>query len=150
MKRGRLVILLVEDDDNDIYFVRKATEASEGGHTVSGVHDGDEAIRYLTGQGQFSDREKFPLPNVVLTDLKMPNMDGFELLRWLRSNPRYGIIPTIVYSSSHLEKDVREAYCLGANSFITKPLRLSEMVELLHVMYAYWSRCECPPTPTVE
>jgi len=144
MKPGRLIILLVEDDDNDIFFVRHATEASGARHAVYGVHDGEEATSYLTGAGQFADRHSFPLPNVILTDIKMPRMGGFELLRWLRTNSQYAVIPTIVYSSSHLEEDVREAYKSGANSFIRKPCSIEEMVEILRIMYQYWSRCECP------
>ena len=147
MKRGRLVILLVEDDDKDIYFVRRATESGTAGHQVLGVHDGEEAILCLKGVDQYADRQRFPIPNVVLTDIKMPGMSGFELLCWLRGNPQYGIIPTIVYSSSKLETDVRKAYTLGANSYITKPASVTELVDILRVMYEYWSRCECPALP---
>src|SRR5437016_8522216 len=70
MKRGHLMILLVEDEENDIYFVQRATEQSAAGHTVYAVKDGEEAIRYLLGKGEYADRESFPMPNVVLTDLK--------------------------------------------------------------------------------
>lgn len=112
---------------------------------MHGVHNGEEAVLYLRGKGQFSDRSKYPLPNVVLTDLNMPGMDGFELLQWLRRNPQYSIIPAIVYSSSHLEQDVCKAYSLGANSYIAKPTSIHDMVEILRLIYEYWSRCECPP-----
>jgi CheY-like chemotaxis protein len=131
MKRGHLVMLLVEDDENDIYFVRRATEHGGSGHTVYGVRDGEDAIRYLRGKGQYANRHKYPLPNVILTDLKMPGMDGFDFLRWLRRNVGYSIIPTIVYSSSRLERDVRQAYKLGANCYLVKPNNLDEMVEPL-------------------
>ena len=149
MKRGRLIMLLVDDEENDIYFVRRATEQSDAGHTVYAVNDGEEAIRYLRGKGRYADRHKFPLPNVILTDLKMPGMDGFEFLRWLRHNAGSSIIPTIVYSSSRLEKDVRQAYRLGANCYLVKPNSLEEMVKTLHSMYEFWSRCECPPIPSL-
>jgi CheY-like chemotaxis protein len=142
MERGRLVILLVEDDDNDIFFVRRATEA--GGHSLFGVHNGEEAVLYMKGFGEFADREKFPIPNVVLTDLKMPRMDGLELLRWIRSNPRYGVIPTMVYSSSHLESDISQAYALGANAYLAKPSNLKELIEILRLTYEFWSKCERP------
>jgi len=147
VKRGRLVILLVEDGVNDIYFVRPATQAGGAGHRVCGVNNGEEAIAYLKGEGRFADREKYPLPNVVLTDLKMPGMGGFEILHWLRSNPRYAVIPTLVYSNSHLESDVQEAYRLGANSYIAKPTSIKDMVDILHLLYQYWSRCETPRVP---
>lgn len=150
MKRGGLTILLVEDDDNDMFFVRRATESTGAGHALHGVHNGEEAIHYLRGEEGFSDRKKFPLPNVILTDLKMPQMDGFDFLDWLRSNPQYAVIPVIVYSSSHLEQDIRKAYSLGANSYITKPTSISEMAEILKVICEYWSRCECPPMLTIK
>ena len=150
MKRGRLVILLVEDDDHDIFFVKQATRASSAGHTVHAVHDGGEAIHYLKGEGAFRDRYQFPAPNVILTDIQMPGMNGFEFLKWLRAHPQYSIIPAMVYSSSCLEEDVREAYRLGANAYIAKPDVLKEMVEMLRLIYEFWSRCECPPLPMWE
>jgi CheY-like chemotaxis protein len=144
VKRGRLIILLVEDDDNDIFFVRRAIAAGGAEHTLFGVHTAEEAIQYLTGQSPFKDWRKFPIPNLVLTDLNMPGMGGFGLLRWLRTNPRHAITPVIVYSSSQLEEDVRDAYSLGANSYIVKPSSVREMADILCLMYSYWSRCECP------
>src|SRR2546430_845852 len=87
MKSGRLRILLVEDEDNDIFLVQRATERGGAGHRVYPVRDGEEAIHYLRGQGMYADRQKFPLPNVILSDLKMQRMDGFEFLQWLRSHP---------------------------------------------------------------
>src|SRR5262252_10484098 len=120
MKRGHLVILLIEDEEKDIYFVRRATEQGTAGHSVYGVRDAEEAVNYLRGKGQYADRIRFPMPNVILTDLKMPRMDGFEFLRWLRRNPDCSIIPTIVCSSSRLESDLREAYRLGANCYLAK------------------------------
>ena len=146
MRRDRLNILLIEDDDHDIFFVQKAMERAGAGDTVQAVHDGEEAILYLRGEGQYADRTRFPLPNVILTDLKMPRMDGFTFLRWLRTHPECSVIPTIVYSSSGQEQDVKEAYLLGANSYLVKPTDLNEMVETLRLMYEYWSKCERPST----
>ena len=138
-------MLLVEDDDNDIFLVRKATESGGKGHAVYAVHDWLEAIDYLKGAGSFADRNKFPVPNVVLTDLKMPKMNGFEFLEWLRANSHFSVIPIIVYSSSRIDVDVRRAYQLGANSYIAKPTNLAAMVDILGTIYSYWSHCECPP-----
>lgn len=145
MKRGHLVILLVEDDENDIILVRKAIETGRAGHSVHVVRDGEQAVAYIQGVDGFTDRQKFPMPNVVLTDLKMPKMSGFDLIQWMRANPQFSVIPTIVYSSSALDKDVREAYRLGANSYIAKPHSLGALVDTLRLIYEYWSRCECPP-----
>ncbi len=143
VKRGKLYILLVEDDDPDIFFVKRATEA-ENGHEVQAVHDGNEAIGYLRGEGKYADRGKYHLPNVILTDLKMPGMDGFAFLEWLRANPQHSIVPVVVYSNSHMERDVREAYRLGANAYIAKPSALKDMVHMLRLIYEFWSRCEIP------
>jgi CheY-like chemotaxis protein len=143
-------MLLVEDDENDIFLVRKAIQNAGAGHSVHAVQDGEQAVRYLQGLDEFSDRRRFPIPNVVLTDLKMHKMGGLELLHWLRTNPLFSVIPTIVYSSSALEKDVQEAYRLGANSYITKPTSLSGLVDTLRILYEYWSRCECPPLSPAE
>ena len=144
MKRGRLIILLIEDEEHDVFFVRAATQASGVGHELYAVRDGAEAVRYLRGEGDYADRQKFPRPNLVLTDLKMPGVNGFDFLLWVREHPDWGIIPIVVYSSSSLESDVREAYRLGANAYITKPSSLAEMVKLLQATYDFWSRCECP------
>jgi len=147
LRSGRLDILLIDDEESDRVFAQQATKKAGAAHNIHGVHSGEEAV-YLRGVGPYADRQKFPLPNVILTDLKMPNMDGFAFLRWLRNHPKCSVIPTIVYSSSPLDRDVREAYRLGANAYIIKPSSINEMIEILRLMYAFWSRCECPPPPS--
>src|ERR1700720_3704984 len=144
----RLSILLIEDDENDILLVQHAMERSGAGHKVHAVRDGEGAIRYLRGEAEYSERRKHPLPNIILCDLKMPRMGGLEFLRWLRDHPESSVIPTIVLSSSHLEGDVGEAYYRGANSYMTKPTGLDELVEMLRITFEYWALCECPPTPS--
>jgi CheY-like chemotaxis protein len=116
--------------------------------TLTAVKDGEEAIDYLTGKGRYSDRMRFPLPNVIFTDLKMPGMSGFDLLEWLRANPKNAVIPTVVFSSSCLENDVEKAYRLGASSFLVKPHNLRELVRLVRTTSEYWSMCETPPVLT--
>ena len=133
---------MVDDDPNDQLLVKTALEHNSLDASLKVVRDGEEAMHYLKGDEPFSDREAFPFPNVILTDLKMPGMDGFELLRWVRKQPECGTIPTIVFSSSQMEEDVRQAYKLGANSFLVKPNDLKELVRLMRVIYEYWSRCE--------
>jgi CheY-like chemotaxis protein len=109
------------------------------------VDNGEEAIQYLCGSGKYSERNNFPFPTVILSDLKMPRMNGFELLRWVRKHPECSVIPTILFSSSAVEADVKEAYRLGANSYLVKPARMEEFVDLLRLVCEYWTRCERPP-----
>ncbi|SPE59605.1 Response regulator receiver protein [Verrucomicrobia bacterium] len=139
-----LVILLVEDDENDILLTHLAVQEGCEGHALYSVHDGDEAIRYLRGEGQFADRGRFPVPNVIPTDLKMPRMSGFDLLCWLRSHAESSVIPIIVLTSSDLQSDVLEAYRLGANCYITKPATVDGLIAVLHATSEFWSRCEWP------
>lgn len=144
MDPGQLVILLVEDDEHDVFFLRRATEEITHGPFLCAVSNGQEAISYLTGARPFADRTKFPFPNLLLTDLKMPIMNGFQLLSWLKATPGYGLLPTIVYTSSHFHEDVVRAYRSGANSFITKPTQFTEMVRVLRMLCEYWGLCQIP------
>ena len=140
-----LCILFVDDDPNDQLLVRTALKHFGLKPSLQVVRDGEQAIAYLTGAEGFEDRQQFPFPNVLLTDLKMPGMNGFELLQWLRDHPQYSLTPIIVLTSSRIESDVRHAYELGANSFMVKPQGLKQLVELIRITYEYWSRCERLP-----
>jgi len=119
---------MIDDNGDDQAFVRYALEKSGAGRKVYAVHDPMEAIGYLCGKGEYADRDRFPVPNVVLCDLKMPGMDGFDFLRWLKRHPDCSVIPTIIFSNSGLPSDVREAYRLGANAYIRKPSSLAQML----------------------
>jgi CheY-like chemotaxis protein len=140
----QLIILLVEDDENDILFVREATGLTGERHRIHAVHDGQEAVDYLQGKDGYADRGKFPFPDVIVTDLKMPRMDGFDLLTWLREHPECSLLPTLVLSSSQNREDVRKAYKLGANSYIVKPMMITVLRDTLRSVFDYWSRCERP------
>src|SRR6185369_4996456 len=110
-----LNILLIEDDENDAFMMCRALK--EEGITVP-IHickDGNEGIAYLDGKGEFADRARHPYPSMIIMDLKMPRASGFDVLEWLRANPRLMIIPVIIWSSSCDDEDVKHAYCLGAN-----------------------------------
>jgi CheY-like chemotaxis protein len=103
------------------------------------VRDGQEAIEYLTGRGGFADRSKYPFPNVVITDLKMPRMSGFELLAWIHDHKEFCVIPTIVLSSSKHDKDVSRAYELGVNTYMVKPADFDMLGEMVRLIRDYWS-----------
>ena len=135
-KRG-LVILLLEDQENDVFLIRRAVLKANGSHQLCTVNNGEEAIRYLVGQE--IDRNQFPTPDLILTDLKMPVMAGLDFLRWRRDNPRGWMVPTIVLSGSGLESDIREAYRLGATSYFTKPNDPTELAQMLGIIFNYWT-----------
>ncbi len=145
-----LRILMVDDSPDDVFLVRRALQASGIEGWLQSAADGEEGIGYLRGQGEFGDRARHPFPNVLLLDLKMPRVDGFGVLRWLKGHPDCKVIPVIVFSSSFLESDVREAYTLGANAFISKPAGLNELIEILRAALGFWSRCEVPRPPEGE
>src|SRR5215831_10465162 len=142
---GAFEILLVDDSADDAFFVRKALEKARMGKSCSVVENGEEAIKYLRGEGKYANRREFPFPTVILSDLKMPRMNGFELLRWVRQHPECAVIPTILFTSSAVVEDVVEAYRLGANAYMVKPSEPEEFVDILRVTCDYWTRCERPP-----
>ena len=131
-------ILIVDDDENDIFFVQRAfTEINV--HCVFQIlKNGQEVVDYLSGLGDYADREKYPLPMMVLMDLKMPIMDGFQVLAWLRSRPGLKVIPAIVFSSSDVPGDITRAYELGANSFMTKSVTYDGLLLKLQTLSQYW------------
>jgi len=143
---GRATILVVEDDPSDAYFLEKAFQRILANCAFHRVCDGEEAKTYLQGAEKYSDRRIFPLPSVILLDLRMPRMNGFEFLTWLRSDATLKIIPTVVYSSSENPADVRKAYEMGANSFLHKRLSMHAVQETMRSFARYWLEdCGRPP-----
>ena len=142
-----LRILMVDDSLEDQAFVRYALEKSGVGEGFIAVNDGLEAIQYLKGEGQFTDRDKFPVPNMVFCDLKMPRMDGFQFLEWVKDHADCSVIPTIILSSSGIARDVRRAYELGANAYIVKPTALDALVEVIKTTCDFWDLCQRPVLP---
>ena len=141
----KLVILVAEDDPNDLELLRHVV--SENGVEVNfqAAQDGEQVIDYLRGATQFADRSAHPLPDIVVLDLKMPRVNGFEVLQWLRQHPGLASIPVIVLSGSGLESDIREAYRLGANTYFTKPGQLAELRKIVGSLIDYWRRSQRSP-----
>jgi CheY-like chemotaxis protein len=137
-------ILLVEDDEDDAFLLQRLFQKYGFSQLPHICPDGLDAIEYLQGDGPYADRARFPFPRVLLTDLKMPRVNGFEFLRWLRENPKFSVIPTVVMSSSSDPGDVKYAYCLGANAFICKPGSASEFEKSITTLLHFWERCEIP------
>jgi CheY-like chemotaxis protein len=143
---GRTSILVVEDDAADAFFLEKAFERVLANCAVHRVPDGEEAKEFLQGKGRYADRKAFPLPTVILLDLRMPKMDGFEFLQWLRAIPELRLIPTVVYSASENPSDIRRAYEMGANSFLQKRLSMNAVQESMRSFARYWLEdCGRPP-----
>src|SRR5262245_59108944 len=124
------VILLVEDREDDVFLIRRAFKDAFVTNPLHVVRDGDEAISYLKGENKYSNREEFPLPDLMLLDLKMPKIDGFEVLKWIREQPSLAALRVVVLTSSEDLHDVNRAYKLGANSFMVKPLEFHDVVHM--------------------
>jgi CheY-like chemotaxis protein len=143
---GKTTILVVEDDPADAYFLQRAFERVLANCALHLVCDGEEARSYLQGTGKYADRGAFPLPTIILLDLKMPRMNGFEFLMWLRTEADMKTIPTVVYSSSDNPNDIKRAYELGANSFLHKRLSMNSVQETMRSFARYWLEdCGRPP-----
>src|SRR5512133_3063139 len=117
----RQPILLAEDEPHDVFFMRRAFEQAGVANPLQSVADGAEAIDYLSGTGQYADRRRYPLPCLLVTDIKMPKVDGFDLLAWLQTQPQFKDLPRLVISSSCHEKDLKRSLGLGALAYFTKP-----------------------------
>lgn len=145
MKRENLTILVAEDSDEDLYLLQRAIKRCEiPGVSVKATTCGSEAVKYLRGDGKFVDRNQFPYPTFLLTDLKMAPGDGFSILEYLRSNPQSAIIPTVVLSTSADTDDIKRAYSLGASAYLIKPTDLSTLNAMIGKLMAFWMICEVP------
>lgn len=144
-------ILVIENDDRDFQLIEHALEASGFGTKVIRVVDGVHGIDYLQGFAPFEDRAKYWFPDVILLDLNMPRMNGFDVLVWLEKNPKLRVIPTIVMSSSAAPSDVQRAYNHGANGYFVKPIEYDLFVKVFRDVAAYWSQAVTPksgPSPS--
>ena len=144
MKKYHSTILIVDDDPNDLFFVEKAFRAIGVKDPIHMVHDGQEAIAYMMGEGKYSDRDAYAYPTFITTDLKMPGLDGFAVLEHLKNNPEWAVIPTVVLTSSRDPDDIKKAYMLGASSYHVKPSASAELRQLLQRIHDYWMTCEVP------
>src|SRR6266850_1464860 len=131
-------ILLVEDDANDALLLRKAAHKTLSGIPISLVSNGHEAVEYLKGEGSYADRSRYPFPDIVLLDLKMPVMNGFEVLRWVRSQPKLRRLPVIILTGSVHEGDTKTAYEEGANSYLIKSADFNDLVETMKNVGDFW------------
>ena len=131
-------ILVAEDDPTDAYFFERAFRRAGLPVTLHFVRDGQEVLDYLQGEGQFADRTRYPLPQLLLLDLKMPRLDGFDVLEWVRKQPGMSGVLIVIFSSSEEPRDINRAYGLGANSYLVKPHSMAELTALVGQFKKYW------------
>ncbi len=132
------VILVVEDDPNDVLLIQRAFAKARILNPLRTVSNGDEAVAYLSGEGQFADRETYPFPLLVLLDLKLPRRSGLEVLGWIRGREGLKRLPIVVLTSSKESIDINRAYDLGANSYLVKPVGFDSLLELVKSLEVYW------------
>lgn len=144
MQKYFATILVVEDDENDQLLLRRAIKGAGIESPVHIVNDGAEAIAYMMGEGKYSDRKTYAYPTFIMTDLKMPRVDGFGVLEFLKGNPEWAVIPTVVLSASTDRDDIKKAYMLGASSYHVKPNSPAELLHQIKVLNSYWLTCEMP------
>jgi CheY-like chemotaxis protein len=146
----RNAILHVEDREEDVFLLRYAFKAADITNPVQVAQDGQQAVNYLAGHGQFADREKHPLPFLTLLDLQLPHMTGLEVLDWIRQQPALKSIVVIILSSSVYEGDLRRAYELGANAFLVKPSSTATLADMCKALKHFWLVHNHAPSPLVE
>src|SRR3954466_119132 len=132
------VILVAEDDEDYVILIRQVFQKAHIPNPIHVVWNGEEAIWYLKGLGKYANRDEFPLPDIFLLDLKMPRVNGFEVLKWVRSQPSLAALRILVLTSSDEIRDVNEAYQLGANSFLVKPMDFEDFTHLSRLIADFW------------
>jgi len=131
-------VLLAEDNEDDIILTQIAFKKARLANPLEIVRDGVDALAYLKGEREYADRKRYPFPMLLLLDLRMPKVTGFEVLTWLRDNPRLKHLPVAVMTSSADEPDVERAYELGADSYLIKPPNAETLLALVQRLKAYW------------
>ena len=143
---AKKMILLVEDNPDDEALTLRALNKNRVANDIVVVRDGVEALDYLFASGSYAGRDPFELPQVVLLDLKLPKVDGLEVLRRIRSDPRTHMLPVVILTSSREEQDLIQAYSNGANSYVRKPVDFNQFVEAIGQLGLYWLVLnEAPP-----
>jgi CheY-like chemotaxis protein len=143
MKKYNGTILVIEDNLGDQRLIQTAFEKLEIQAPLHCLNDGAVAIAYMMGEGVYADRKKYAYPTFIMTDLKM-RTDGFAVLEFLKGNPEWSVIPTVVFSASTDLDDIKKSYMLGASSYHVKPHTFDALVAQIKVLHEYWMTCEVP------
>ena len=135
---SQTTILIAEDDENDVFILRRAFQKAGLPCNLPHVADGEAAIAYLKGHAPYTDRAQYPFPSLMLLDLKMPKVNGFDVLAWLQTQPELHRLPVVVLSASELEADKLQVRQLGGQDYRTKPYEFDALVELVRELGARW------------
>jgi CheY-like chemotaxis protein len=138
-------ILLVDDSVNDLMLLRLAFQKAEFKNQLQIVYNGEEAIAYLKGEGNYSDRSQYPLPAVMLLDLNMPMKSGFDVLTWVRAQPGLRRLTIIILTASMRTEDVERAFDLGATSYLVKPSKLDGLIDMVRCLHDWLEINHFPP-----
>ena len=138
-------ILLVEDNEDDVFLITRAFKTVGLISPVARASNGQEAIDYLRGKSHYANRIQFPVPALVLLDIKMPFVSGFEVLRWIRGQPALATLPVVVFTTSNQECDVTRAYASGANAYLVKPARMEDCNNIAGLIKQFWIDVNVPP-----
>jgi CheY-like chemotaxis protein len=139
------IILVAEDDEDYVLLIKQVFAKAHIPNPVYVVWNGEEVISYLKGGGKYSNRDEYPLPDILLLDLKMPRVNGFEVLEWIRQQPGLSALRTLVLTSSDQIRDVNKAYQLGANSFLVKPIDFEDFTHLSRLIADFWFKASRAP-----
>lgn len=137
-KNGSVIILIADDDAEDRLLVKEAMDESRVANHMEFVEDGEELLDYLHNRGKYTDKNKYPAPGLILLDLNMPRKDGREAMKEIKADPHLRVIPIVVLTTSKAEEDILRTYDLGVNSFITKPVTFSALVDIMQTLGKYW------------
>ena len=132
------VILYAEDDENDAFLFQHALSRADIGRRLVIVPNGRSAIEYLSGTGAYADRTQYPLPSLVLLDVKMPVLSGLDVLKWIRSSPAHAKLAVFMMTSSNEDSDIRRAYSEGVDGYLVKPNKVDDLVQMIRSLEKHW------------
>src|SRR5579859_5618510 len=139
-------ILLAEDSEDDVFFFKRALQESGAPGSLQVVNDGTQAIDYLSGVGNFADRQQFPFPDFLLLDINLPRLSGLEVLRWIRHDSPFKDLPVVILTLSDQQADIDQAHALGADAYFMKPIGQKQLGEMFKNLTQSWYRCGAFPT----
>ena len=142
-------VLWVEDDADDVLLIGRAIRKA-GLDRPALARDGQEAVAYLSGSGEYADRDAHPFPSLILLDLKLPRISGFEVLQWIRERPEVRRVPVVMFTSSQEKADIDRAYELGANAYLVKSVDHEHLVEALKRVRNFWLDLNVNPTSPIH